>query len=374
VFAALGLGVAAAPGLAERRFNRVRAAPIPVSPTARALHQRLVVADLHADTLLWDRDLLERDTRGHVDLPRLVDGGVSVQAFTVVSKVPRGFNIDRNDASSDQITLLAMAERWPPATWTSLKARALHQARRLQDAAARSQGRLTLLRGRVDLEAFLARREREPQLVAGLLGLEGAHALEGDLANLDELQAAGFRMIGLAHFFDNEWAGSAHGVRRGGLTASGRALVARIEERGLLLDLAHASPAAIEDALAVARRPVVVSHTGVRGTCDNVRNLSDAQLRAVARTGGVVGIGFWEGAVCGGDANAISRAVLHAVRVAGVDHVGLGSDFDGAVTTPFDATGYPQVTAALLAAGLPEADVAKVMGGNVIQLLREALP
>ena len=119
---------------------------------------------------------------------------------------------------------------------------------------------------------------------------------------------------------------------------------------------------------------MVVSHTGVRGTCDNRRNLSDAQLRAVARTGGVVGIGFWDTAVCGDDARAVARAIGHAVRVAGADHVGLGSDFDGAVTTPFDASGLPQVTQALLDAGMAEDDIARVMGGNVVRLLRQSLP
>jgi microsomal dipeptidase-like Zn-dependent dipeptidase len=147
-----------------------------------------------------------------------------------------------------------------------------------------------------------------------------------------------------------------------------------MEARGVLVDLAHASPRAIDDVLGLVRRPVVVSHTGVRATCDNTRNLSDAQLRAIAATGGVVGIGFWDTATCGTDAGAIARAVLHAVRVAGEDHVALGSDFDGAVTTPFDATGVPLVTEALLEAGLDERTVAKVMGGNAVRLLRATLP
>jgi membrane dipeptidase len=188
------------------------------------------------------------------------------------------------------------------------------------------------------------------------------------------LAAAGFRMMAPTHFFDTDIGGSAHGVTKGGLTAKGREWVRALEERKVLVDLAHASPQTIDDVLALARRPVVVSHTGVRGTCDNRRNLSDAQLRAVARTGGVVGIGFWDTAVCGGDARAVARAIGHAVRVAGADHVGLGSDFDGAVTTPFDASGLPQVTQALLDAGMAEDDIARVMGGNVVRLLRQSLP
>lgn len=370
-----GTALAVAPGVVESRLNRVRGRGGIVSPRAAELHRRLVVADLHADTLLWGRDLLQRGSRAQVDLPRLQEGNVALQAFTVATRVPRGLNIEANDADAfDDLTLLAVVQRWPRRTWTSRLQRALHQARRLSDAASRSGGALVLLRTRADVAALLERRRTRPHLVGAWLGLEGAHALEGGPARLDALEAAGFRMVALTHFFDNEWAGSAHGRTKGGLTTAGRDLVRRLEERRLLLDLAHASPAAIDDALSLSTRPVVVSHTGVRGTCDNRRNLSDAHVRAVAATGGVIGIGFWDTAACGTDEDAIARAVLHAARVGGIDHVGLGSDFDGAVTTPFDAAGLPRLTDALLRAGLSEQDVAKVMGGNVARLLAESLP
>jgi membrane dipeptidase len=142
----------------------------------------------------------------------------------------------------------------------------------------------------------------------------------------------------------------------------------------MLLDLAHASEKTIDDALALARRPVVVSHTGVKGTCDNLRNLSDAHLRGVARIGGVVGIEFWDTAVCGTGPDAIARAVRHAVSVAGIEHVALGSDFDGAVSTPFDAAGLPALTEALLAEGFADDDIARIMGANAIRVLQSALP
>ena len=154
----------------------------------------------------------------------------------------------------------------------------------------------------------------------------------------------------------------------------GRELVRRMEARGVLVDLAHASERTFADVLAMATRPVVVSHTGVRGTCDNPRNLSDEQLRGVAATGGLVGVGFWETATCGRDARAVARAARHAARVAGVRHVALGSDFDGAVATPFDSTGLAQLTDALLAEGFTDEEVALVMGGNVARLLAESLP
>ena len=142
----------------------------------------------------------------------------------------------------------------------------------------------------------------------------------------------------------------------------------------MIVDLAHASEKTFADVITMATRPVVVSHAGVRGTCDNGRNLSDDQLRAVARTGGVVGIGYWDIATCGTDAAAVARAIRYTVNVTGIAHVALGSDFDGAVATPFDATGLVQVTDALLAAGFSDEDTGKAMGGNEIRFLLENLP
>lgn len=363
------------PGWVEKGMNVVlNAPPYAASPAAQELHKRLLVADLHADTLMWNRDLLARGSRGHVDLPRLIEGRVAVQAFTVVTKTPRNMNIEANTGDTDNITLLALAERWPRAAWTDLTERALHQARRLHEAAAASNGKLTVLRTRDDVFQFLERRKREPEIVAGFLGIEGAHALSGEVANLDRLYDAGFRMIGIAHFFDNEMGGSAHGAQKHGLTDRGRELVQQMEARRVFLDLAHASPAVIDDVLQMATRPVFVSHTGVKGTCDNRRNLSDDQLRRIAMMGGVIGIGFWDTATCGRDARAIARAIRHAVSIAGIDHIGLGSDFDGAITAPFDATGFVQITDALLQEGFSEDEIRKIMGQNVVNLLLTNLP
>jgi microsomal dipeptidase-like Zn-dependent dipeptidase len=119
---------------------------------------------------------------------------------------------------------------------------------------------------------------------------------------------------------------------------------------------------------------VVASHTGVRGTADNIRNLSDGHVRAIADTGGLIGIGFWPAATGGNDVAAIARAIGHATNVAGFDAVALGSDFDGAVAQPIDATGMVQVTDALLAAGFSDDQVAKVMGGNALRVFADALP
>ncbi|MFQ5709997.1 MAG: dipeptidase [bacterium] len=364
-----------APVLVDRLANRLSGEwQIAPSEEAINLHDSLFVADLHCDVLLWNRNILKRNGRGHIDIPRLLEGHVALQFFTVVSKVPFGLNMERNPATSDMITLLAAAQRWPVASWGSLEQRALYQARKLHDFAAKSRGKLRLIKSVADLEAYLRQRQETPWITAGLLGIEGAQVLEGDLSKLDDLFSAGFRMMAPTHFFDTEVGGSAHGVNKGGLTPLGREMVTRMQQKGMLVDLAHASPKVIDDVLALATKPVVVSHTGVKGTCDNVRNISDAHISGIANTGGVVGIAFFEKAVCGTDVQAIVRAIKHVVALAGVDYVALGSDFDGAVATPFDATGMVEITDALLNEGFSHEAIAKIMGGNVVRVLRACLP
>ena len=359
----------------ERRLNGVAdPGPYLVPPAAADLHERLTIVDLHADSLLWGRDLLHRASRGHVDIPRMVEGNVALQVFAASTHVPRHLNYERNDDRTDDIRLVAIVQGWPRATWTSRPARAEHLAGRLRDMAARSDGRLRIIRSAADLDVVLHAGGTNPGIVGGILAIEGAHALDDDLANLDRIEAAGYRMVGLAHFFDNAFAGSAQGVAKSGLTGPGRELVAELERRRILVDVAHSSRATIDDVLAIATRPVVASHTGVRGVADNERNLSDDHLRAIAATGGMVGIGFWPTASGGTDAASIARSIAHAVAVVGADHVGLGSDFDGAVPTPFDASGMALLTAALLSHGLDEATIAAVMGATAVRFLRGALP
>jgi microsomal dipeptidase-like Zn-dependent dipeptidase len=364
-----------APSVVGRHLNGVaRPFRAPLSERARTLHRSLDVVDLHADALLWRRDLLRRGRWGHLDVPRLIEGRVAVQAFTVVTRVPRGANIESNRDDSDLIGWLALVQGWPRATRGSVLQRALFQAHRLHETAGRSAGALTVIETRSDLVAHLERRRAGGTGTAGFLGMEGAHALEGELGNVDLAYEAGFRLIGLTHFTDNEVGGSAHGARRGGLTGFGTRVVARMESLGMLVDLAHACPELIDDVLAVATRPVVVSHTGVRATCDNRRNLDDLRLRAVADGGGLVGLGLWDTAVCGDRPSDWARAVRHAAGVAGVEHVALGSDWDGAVRSMLDAAGTVHLTAALLDEGFGEDDIRRIMGGNAIRLLLETLP
>jgi membrane dipeptidase len=211
-------------------------------------------------------------------------------------------------------------------------------------------------------------------VTAGWLGVEGTQALDGSLASLEPLDRAGFRLIAIAHFIDTEFGGSAHGVAKGGLTPMGRDLVRQMEARHMLVDLAHASRQTILDVVDIAARPVIVSHTGVRGTCNNTRNLDDDSLRRIAGTGGVIGVGYWTTAVCGPDADAIARAIRYTVDLVGVDAVALGSDFDGAIPAPFDTTGVVLVTDALVRAGFTDAEIRQIMGDNVLRLLRQSLP
>jgi membrane dipeptidase len=348
--------------------------PPPPSPRALALHQSLWVADLHADSLMWNRAPEQRHARGRVDVPRLIDGGVALQAFTIVSKTPWGMNVSSNSDSTDMTTLLFIAQRWPLRTWSSLLERALYQAARLHESARASAGRLRVIESRADLERYIQERSADPAQTAGLLGIEGAQVLEGRLDNVQRLFEAGFRMMSPSHFFDTEVGGSAHGRRKHGLTPLGRDVVAEMERLGMLVDLAHASSQTIDDVLDMAHDPVVFSHTGVRGTCDTPRNIDDRVLRRTAATGGVIGIGFFEGATCGSGLDAIVRAIRYCVDRVGAEHVALGSDFDGFVRTPIDAAGLAALTDALLSAGFSEQQIRAIMGDNVRRLLARVLP
>lgn len=363
------------PGYVDRRANMaLDPGPYDASAEARRLHDSLFVADLHDDVLLWDRDLLDRHEAGHTDVPRLVEANVGLEVFSVVTRVPAGRSEEGTSSDGfDLITLLYLAQLRPSQTWFSLKERALFQAARLREAADRDD-RLVLIETRADLQHFLERRQQEPAQLAGLLALEGMHALEGDPAGIQALYDAGYRMMSPTHFFDNAVAGSAHGVERGGLTELGRQAIRRMEELGIIVDVAHLSPAAMQDVLDMATRPVVASHTGVKGTCEGPRNLSDEQIRHVAATGGVIGIGFWQGAVCARSVDSIVAAIRYTADRVGPEHVALGSDFDGTVYTPFDATGMVLITEGLLDAGFSHGEVAAIMGGNVRRVLLETLP
>ena len=363
-----------APGIIERGTNQIDGKPLPaVSERAKALHKTLTIVDLHSDTLLWKRDILDRAGRGHMDLPRLEDGNVALQILASTTKSPKGQNYDANSGDTDNITSLVIAQLQPVRTWNSLLERSLWHAEKLHRAVAASDGRLRAVATAADLDALLTARRGKPLTTGALLSIEGLHPLEGQLANLDKLYAAGFRMAGLTHFFDNDLAGSMHGLKKGGLTPFGRQVVTAMEAKGVIVDIAHCSNACVADILKMARRPVVSSHGGVQATCKVNRNLSDEQIRGVAATGGLIGIGYWDAAICDTTPASIAKAMKHVRDLVGIQHVALGSDYDGATTVRFDTSKLAQVTQALIDAGFSDDEIRAAMGGNAVRVLRAGL-
>ena len=363
-----------APGYIEGSMNRIDGKPlIAVSPQAKALHRTLTIVDLHSDTLMWDRNLLTRADRGHVDLPRLQQGNVTLQVLSSVTKTPKGQNYDANGADTDNITALVIAQAQPVRTWTSLLQRSLYHGQKLDRAVAQSHGALEKVMDDASLSRLLADRAKQPPAVGAMLSVEGLQNLESNLDNLGLLYKAGFRMAGLTHFFDNDLAGSMHGLGKGGLTPKGREAISRMESMGMIVDIAHCSHACVADILAAATRPVVSSHGGVQATCKVNRNLTDEEIRGVAKTGGVIGIGYWDAAICDTSPRAAAKAMKHVRDLVGIDHVALGSDYDGATTVRFDASQLEQVTQALMEEGFSEEEIRKAMGLNALRVIRAGL-
>jgi len=368
------------PGMIEKTMNKVlEHPPYEISQTAQKKHDGLIIMDWHSDSLLWDRNLLKRSDYGHMDIPRLAAGNVALQMFTVVTKSPKGQNYDSNTADSDRITSLAIAQLWPPATWFSLYERALYQSHRLHDYASKEPERLVIVRRQSDLIQALRMRSKTKSngsgnMVLGLLGIEGCHCLEGKLENVKGLYDAGYRMISLHHFFDNELGGSLHGTSREGLNQFGRQVVGELERLEIIIDVAHSSPEVVDDVLEIAKRPVVVSHTGVYGACQSKRNLSDEQMQRIAAKGGLICIGYWDGAVCDIRPESIVKSLRYAIALVGEDHVALGSDFDGSTTTAFDTSELSGLTQKMMDYGFTDSQIKKVMGGNSIRFLSSYLP
>ena len=362
------------PGYVEGSMNAVDGQPlIKVSDEAKALHKTLNIVDLHSDTLMWNRDLGKPADRGHMDLPRLQEGNVALQLFSSVTKTPKGQNYDGNGADTDNITLLTFAQLQPVKTWRSLVERSLYHASKRDDAVTGSDGKLQAVDKAQQIDALLAARQKDRSTVGAMLTIEGLHNLEGKAENLDRLYDAGFRMAGFTHFFDNELGGSMHGLKKGGLTPFGRDILRRMEAKGMIVDIAHLSHAGVAEVLAMAKRPVVSSHGGVQATCKVNRNLTDDEVRGVAKTGGIIGIGYWEGAICSTDPRAAAKAMKHVRDLVGIQHVALGSDYDGATTVRFDTSQLAQVTQALMDEGFTPDEIRAVMGENALRVIRAGL-
>lgn len=371
----LGAILTFVPGYVEGTRNTVKAHdPYPISEAAQTLHDSMVIGDWHADTLLWNRNLLERGTRGHVDVPRLQEGNVALQMFTTVTKSPAGLNYEENAASArDNITLLAYVQLWPRKSWDSLLERALYQAKRLHKYAGKAPNDLKIITTVSELDALLTARAKGANTVGALLGTEGAHPLEAKIQNIAALEAAGFRMISLQHFFDNAAGGSLHGRTNTGLSQFGADVVKQVEARNMVLDVSHSSQKVVRDVLAITSMPIVVSHTGIWGHCETKRNLPDDLMQQIAGNGGVIAIGYWSDVTCDDSPLGVAKTIQAAIALVGSDHVSLGSDYDGSVGTAFDTSELAAVTQSLLDLEIAEADIRKVMGENMLRVLRARL-
>lgn len=371
-----GLFFAFIPSYLESTINLIEPHdPYELSDEAKALHESLVVVDLHTDSMLWNRDPLDWGSTGHVDVPRMQAGNMALQVFSSTTKSPAGQNYESNSEDApDQLTLAVVLQLWPLRTWNSIYERALYQAERLNAAATEAPDQLMVVRTAADLDALLANREGGSDQVGGVLLTEGSHPLEGDVANVATLHEAGYRIMGLQHFFDNRLGGSLHGLSGAGLTEFGREAIAEMNRLGIIIDVAHSSEQVVRDTLEIAAKPLIVSHTGFRGACDSPRNIPDALMQEIAAKGGLIGVGFWDGAVCDYSPAGIVRSIRYGIDLVGVDNVALGSDYDGSTKVALDASEIGILTQEMLNADFTEEEIRKVMGGNAVRFLRENLP
>lgn len=365
-----------APPIVDNLYNPVvNPGPYSVTKEAQTLYQSLdFVGDLHCDALLWDRNLLKRNDHGQVDIPRMIEGNVALQAFTIVTKSPKGQNMDQNTGETDNITSLVVAQGRTIDSWFSLFERAIDQCEALHRFAENSDGKFRVVHDKGEFQSFLTDRKSNRQLACGYLGVEGGHCLEGNLDNVNRLWNAGVRMMGPTHFFDNELGGSAHGVSNTGLTPFGKDVIKRMNELGMIIDVAHSSEAIIDDVLAMTTKPILTSHTGVKGILNSKRNLSDNHIRGIAETGGLIGIAFFAEAIGDVSPETIVKNMKYVKNLVGAEHVALGSDYDGSVKTYFDCTGFPLLVEEMLKQGFTEYEIRGIMGENLKQFLLKNLP
>ncbi|MDA9957862.1 dipeptidase [Gammaproteobacteria bacterium] len=364
------------PKMLDKSMNPVSEhAPFVVSEEAQALHNTLIVGDWHADSALWNRDLKKTYDYGHADIPRLQAGNVALQMFTTVTKSPSGQNYDSNETgANDNITALAIVQRWPIKTWSSLFERAMYQANKIKDLEKRDPENFMLIESQYDLGIFLLKRVNNPKMVGGIIGTEGSHALDGNLDNVERLYENSFRMMSLQHFFDNKLGGSLHGTSGAGLTEFGRQAIDEMQRLDIIIDVSHSSENVVKDVLSISNQPLVISHTGFNGYCKSPRNISDSLMIEIAEKGGLIGVGFWDAAVCDNTPKSVAEAIIYGIDLIGAEHVALGSDFDGTITPGFDTSELVAITHELLELGLGKEEIRKVMGENMLSFLQDNLP
>lgn len=328
------------------------------SADARALHDAHPAIDLHADTLMWSRwigyELGRRHEPflpasayfGHVDVPRMKDGGIGAQFFGLVSlPIAKRGNVRAIDEQIDALDAYIT-------TTSAAKLRKVRTAEEIDEV-------------------------RRDGIAGALLGIEGAHALDGDLDRVEHFARRGVRYLGLLHFSANEAGFPAYGTGRRddtGLTPWGQELVRRCEGSSVVVDLAHINRRGFLEACKMATRPLIVSHTGVNGANEHWRNIDDEQIHAVAKTGGVVGIIFAPRFLGGDTVGDVVRHLRHVIDTGGEDVPALGSDWDGMIIpTPdlCDAAHLPLLTDAMLEAGFSETLIGKILRGNALRVLRD---
>ena len=272
------------------------------------------------------------------------------------------------------ITALSIGQGQSPTTWFSLMNRALYQCKKLHRHSKKDKKGVIVVKSKSDLTQLITERQAGKETLGGMLGVEGGHCLEGKLENLSKLYEAGVRMLGPTHFFDNEMGGSAHGEERKGLTDFGRSVMQEMEQRNMIMDLAHSSETIVDEVLAAYNGPILTSHTGVDGTYPSSRNLSDKHLLGIAEKEGLIGIAYFPGAIGSDGLSGIVKAMVYVKALIGVEHLALGSDFDGSVTTPFDVRGMPMLADEMLKAGFTEEEIRAVFGENLQRFLMKWLP
>ena len=373
------------------------APPAIAQPSASSIHESLLTLDTHLDTPANfsrpDWDIMDRHTpaeRSQVDFPRMVEGGLKGGFFAVYT--PQGPRTVEGDRAARDAAFVRTAE--------------------ILEMTARHRDSFELALKADDAPAIMARGKRFV-----FISMENSAPIEGDLSLMSAFQRLGLRLIGPVHFKNNALADSATDTPEWhGLSPKGRAFVAEANRLGLVLDASHASQETLDQMMVASKTPVILSHSGCKAVFDHPRNVDDARLKALAADGGVIQINALgaylipmpanparqaalaaltaEASRAGDSAevekkfaqiNALypeprakfedyMRHMLHALKVAGVDHVGIGADMDGGggVDGMADITGYPKITAALLAAGYGREDLAKIWGGNVLRVMREA--
>lgn len=324
--------------------------------------------DLHVDPLLWNQDLNQRREvhrrSGHVDFVKMREGGVNAAIFGIVTQglpLIGGFGP------------FTWWQGWPGSARQSPWHAALYQLEQLRKSVERSAGKAVWVEDAGGLEQAASRGQ-----LAVMVGVEGAQALDGEVERVQALRQAGVLYMGPVHLTGNALAGSSFPYSgTGGVTPYGWQVIKAMEKHGIWIDMAHLSPQAFWEVVRGTTGPVLCSHTGVAGVTPHWRNLDDAQLRAIADRGGIIGIMAAPQFLGGKTLAQVVRHIQHTVSVVGIGHVAIGSDLDGFIVPPDDfrdISRWRQLRNALLATAFSPADVDAILGGNFVRMLKQFRP